>query len=510
MRSIKKGQLRIYVLFAVIVSLAGFLFFLYGQSSERSVARSKDSAYVVELRADGFFPEELTIPTGSRVIFTTTTNDYFWPASNPHPTHEIYFGFDPQHLIEHQESWTFTFDKEGMWRYHDHIKPSFTGTIIVEGKGNTIRPPDCKNSEKLARDKAQQCWDWLLADTLKEKGLNAALDFFANLYRTDARFASSGCHWYAHRLGEEFYAQTHLRYADLIQASGLPPETYYCGFGFFHGWLEHMFRETQDWNNAKVVCDNLDKELSGAILRIRLNCYHAMGHGAVVPPLSSKTWGNPNAVIEPALRLCNSISADPAEIRECIQGGFNVLADWMWRGEYGLKRPLSSAPLRFCESEEFTYDERLSCYYEMAMHLNDVGDNDLSRMAAFAQEVKDNETAGTIMDVVAAGVLSSGIINDDYTKYVNVCHQVQERLRLRCIGGLSGGFMAYGEPQKEYVKALAFCALKELREDERALCYKNSIRTFKGSYSKDKVGQICALIDETYRIFCSYDVPQPL
>jgi hypothetical protein len=182
----------------------------------------------------------------------------------------------------------------------------------------------------------------------------------------------------------------------------------------------------------------------------------------------------------------------------------------MWREEYGLVRPSDIDPLRFCREADFTYDQRLSCYYESAMHVNNKGTNDLSRLIPFAEAIKDDEMAKMAVDVMAAGVISNTITAADHTAYIHACQKAQERLRLICINGLSGGFMAYGEPQNEYKKAIPFCASEQLRADERDVCYRNIIRTFKGSYAREKVEAICATIDTPYRVHCSYDRGQSL
>ena len=55
-----------------------------------------------------------------------------WPASAFHPTHLLYPGFDALRGLNAGESYSFTFDKVGSWKYHNHLSPSFTGAIIVE------------------------------------------------------------------------------------------------------------------------------------------------------------------------------------------------------------------------------------------------------------------------------------------------------------------------------------------------------------------------------------------
>jgi plastocyanin len=93
----------------------------------------------------GFSPSTLTVQAGDTVTFSNQSSVDFWPASAAHPTHAVYSGtslsehcpdgseaFDACAGISPGESWPFTFNKVGTWRYHDHLNPSRTGTIVVE------------------------------------------------------------------------------------------------------------------------------------------------------------------------------------------------------------------------------------------------------------------------------------------------------------------------------------------------------------------------------------------
>lgn len=89
----------------------------------------------------GYSPVTLTIAKGTLVVFKNESeSDRMWPASARHPTHEEYpttggcmgSTFDACRGLAPGESWSFTFDFAGTWRYHDHVNPRFTGVIIVE------------------------------------------------------------------------------------------------------------------------------------------------------------------------------------------------------------------------------------------------------------------------------------------------------------------------------------------------------------------------------------------
>lgn len=65
------------------------------------------------------------LPKSGTVTFTGSN---LWVASDPHPIHTDLPGFDPRKV---QESFSFTFDRVGEWGFHNHLRPSDTGTIIV-------------------------------------------------------------------------------------------------------------------------------------------------------------------------------------------------------------------------------------------------------------------------------------------------------------------------------------------------------------------------------------------
>ena len=118
----------------VVVLLGGALFLLhkiFGSGLVTSDEFGKTSVQVV-LTDEGFVPQNIRIKQGTTVRFTTTRSDEFWPASNPHPTHSLYPAFDPKEPIEPSDSWSFTFDRVGVWGYHDHIRAYYTGIIQVD------------------------------------------------------------------------------------------------------------------------------------------------------------------------------------------------------------------------------------------------------------------------------------------------------------------------------------------------------------------------------------------
>jgi len=491
--------------FSLLIGLTAVIL-IGGIITNRSTEKADNSSsshtheHVIELREDGFYPEETIITEGDTVTFTTTRGVPFWPASNIHPTHAIYSEFDPKRALESEEEWSFTFDKAGTWRYHDHTAPFYTGVIIVEEEGisghhnETADDIDCENVHSLPKGEKDKCWDKILGDAVKNGGTKAAFEKFRELYENDRDFADSGCHWYAHRIGEEAYAEKTDNWA-----KNFPEEVSYCGYGFVHGFLEHGFREEKNILRARALCNYLDENLSDKLPRVRLNCFHAIGHGFVDDPPPQKIWGNPEAIIKDGLKVCGKISEVPLETRECFDGVFNTLVIFMQTNQYGLKLN-TEYPLEFCKN--FSNQQMQSCYYELAQVLNVAGKHNLEKISEFVKGIDNDSIAGMIMNTAAAGMIQGDVSKTDFTDYLFGCQKIDERLRLQCIRGTVGGLIAHGEPEKEYIKALNFCNLPELKEDERDACYEHINQSFKNIYTEEKVEEVCKSFDSKYKELC--------
>lgn len=100
---------------------------------EHEVAPSDGMGMVtVRYTNKGFEPTKLTVPVGTMVEFINQSDKEMWVASNMHPSHEILATFDQFKGVEKGQSYMYTFDKKGVWPYHDHINPALEGVITVE------------------------------------------------------------------------------------------------------------------------------------------------------------------------------------------------------------------------------------------------------------------------------------------------------------------------------------------------------------------------------------------
>lgn len=110
-------------------------------------AEEMEEEYVVKYTESGYSPSSIAIEAGETVTFVNNSSRAMWTASAVHPSHRIYSGtslsehcgssaentsFDACKGVQPGDSWSFTFDKIGSWKYHNHLSPSHTGTIVVE------------------------------------------------------------------------------------------------------------------------------------------------------------------------------------------------------------------------------------------------------------------------------------------------------------------------------------------------------------------------------------------
>lgn len=86
----------------------------------------------IKMNGSEFSPKSLSIKAGNSVNFVNLDTEEHWPASDDHPSHQIYSNFDPRRPIKVGESWSFKFDKAGTWGCHDHLFPNFRCSIVVE------------------------------------------------------------------------------------------------------------------------------------------------------------------------------------------------------------------------------------------------------------------------------------------------------------------------------------------------------------------------------------------
>lgn len=86
---------------------------------------------VVKVTADGFSPKKVTIKVGGTVTWVNEDTAVHTVKSAVHPTHQVY---PPLNLgnIQAGGKISLSFPTAGTYKYHDHLTPSLTGSVVVK------------------------------------------------------------------------------------------------------------------------------------------------------------------------------------------------------------------------------------------------------------------------------------------------------------------------------------------------------------------------------------------
>lgn len=320
----------------------------YGMFAAPSAVAAEN--ITVNMTSQGFEPKEVTINKGDTVTYVNNDAQYRWPASNIHPTHNIYPEFDPKAEIAPGSSWKFTFDEVGNWKYHDHLVPTMNGTVIVADasaqkcadsesnqkcastqqkqgswsklwhaianwwrsiwrkKDKTTNKDTEVKSEQVSKPNKQEAYNLNIGKTdesifTDETALASYMHVYgpkqtiAQLHSLENKFGS--CHQPAHRAGHIGYQQ--LGNHALIEYS---PE---CQSGYYHGVMEAYFKDHGTNNLAESFTTLCPSNLNNFFEH---QCVHGIGHGLLA-------WTNYE--LPEALTACDQL---PRRQDSCWTGVF--------------------------------------------------------------------------------------------------------------------------------------------------------------------------------------------
>ncbi|HBB37440.1 MAG: Plastocyanin [Candidatus Moranbacteria bacterium GW2011_GWC1_45_18] len=103
------------------------------QSTSQSTSEvQKQTEAVIEYTDSGFSPQSVTVKISDTVAFTNNSSGEMWVASAPHPVHTDYPELDAKRAYTKGETYSFTFEKTGTWKFHNHLNPTKFGSVTVQ------------------------------------------------------------------------------------------------------------------------------------------------------------------------------------------------------------------------------------------------------------------------------------------------------------------------------------------------------------------------------------------
>ncbi|OGY55595.1 MAG: hypothetical protein A2912_01625 [Candidatus Buchananbacteria bacterium RIFCSPLOWO2_01_FULL_40_23b] len=272
---------------------------------------------IIEMTSNGFEPQEVTVDENSSIIFFNKDTKSRWPASNTHPTHELYPEFDPRKPIAPGESWAFKPKETGEWKFHDHLLPHMRGVLTVvkeeqdENQKQVDLEPDILSTTSTSiaeknslMDTIKNIWSDVLSKikdifnpskpTEKNDAVISIEDFKKLSYDLQTKelekIAEGNGAPRAWQLIKNVFAGeggssgnihdlAHLAGILLYEKGGFEHITD-CGsefaFGCYHGFLDKAFAENLDHlPDAEQSCLKLGPPNSGPVA----SCIHGIGHG---------------------------------------------------------------------------------------------------------------------------------------------------------------------------------------------------------------------------------------
>ena len=350
------------------------------------------------------------------------------------------------------------------------------------------------------------CIQEKIEEEMQRNGVGAAMNLFTHAYNTFPSFVAIGCHTQAHRVGDYLY-YSYFRGNKDIDDLDFPQSTTACGYGMFHGFLEHLIQDNPDPQFVTNVCTNLVDRLGHRMNDIQVICYHGSGHGftlAHAEKMPKSEWGNAEAfTLEPSSKCDELSKARPSDIEECKEGVYNVLVNWMKLQEYGFTYNKED-PFAICNRPAIAATAKEACYYEMAQKLDGLTDRDARKLADIVNRIDDRYLRLLSFRVGIAGIIQNVILDENgYQDVLSSCMELSIDFHEPCVRSVVNGLYEHGSPGKEYEKALLACEEEPVIENNlRSQCYKAVSDRLPRFYAKNKISSICTEFPKEFRENC--------
>ena len=358
----------------------------------------------------------------------------------------------------------------------------------------------CNDPKVLDYGQRQLCWYKKIKVEMDKRGIKSALKLLGVLYRKYSSFAGS-CHDVTHLIGKQAY----LEYKE-GKNFNFPEETSWCGYGFYHGFIETMLSGSRGYSEARNFCESVNKNAVGNIVApiAIYSCYHGIGH-ATFDNHDPKIVSDAEVMIKPAIAKCEDVTVglEFEKTKQCVTGVFNSLANAYGTGSYGLKMS-DLDPVDICRIQDAKY--RKYCFIEVSMAWINIkmGNYDFKFTdgARFVENIGDAEGEKGAINALASeyGHLHQNFLSD--TELINNCRSVKTDLFESCMYGNLLAILNWGTPGVEYKRAIAFCGSDKLSDQEKNSCYTYIFKNIPTHYSNNKMALICPTAPKKYRALC--------
>ena len=342
------------------------------------------------------------------------------------------------------------------------------------------------------------CYTDLINTVLKTRGLSAAFDVLAAAYDADTSFAST-CHAVTHDLGKAAYEKFHR-----TGKFDLTNKVAYCGFGFYHGFIDALLVETKDYAEARAFCRAAGEEFPYPIGVAERNCYHGIGHG-ITDGNDPRLWGSAVEIAAPGLVLCDQVATSTLLRGHCYSGVFNGLAAVMTERKF--KLDVGGDPYALCETHTYTSLMKERCYTQFNAHVYSFANSNFTKALAVGMSVANPEYRLVAIHSVARFAVHDIDLHtsDEAARRISsACNSLAAPYRFECIAGIIQGVFTYGTPNEEQSDAVRLCNSESLDRSLRRDCFGELLKTVALLYPPALIGPLCDQTPAQYRTtYCS-------
>lgn len=298
----------------------------------------------------------------------------------------------------------------------------------------------CETHEQ--QDRRFDCWFDIIRVHMQHDDAERALSIFSYLYRQYPEFSQTGCHQHVHRVGDMAYYELY-RGKKTLETMRFPQETTACGYGFYHGFFEHLIQDNPRPEFIAETCTAFEEKLSSRMGSIRSICFHGSGHGIMLAQaenLGKKSWGKEQLYTHPSLTICDSLATEKkVDKRECREGVYNVLVDWATRKEYGFSLVTDPENIfAFC-TRESNREWRRACYNETGQKLDTAASFYPRTLEQIVKKVPEADFRYGLFATGIAGMLQSRVGSGNEEQITSLCDDLSPEYSLECVRSVVGG-----------------------------------------------------------------------
>lgn len=359
----------------------------------------------------------------------------------------------------------------------------------------------CDKPGSLDYSQRQLCWYKKIKIEMDRHGVESALKFLGALYRRYPSFAGS-CHDVTHLIGGATYKDYKVG-----KKFTFSEETSWCGYGFYHGFIENMLTTKNGYKEARDFCETIhDSPVGDIVAPIAMySCYHGIGH-ATFDNHEPGFVGVAREMVTPAISACEVATHDLEfeKTKQCVTGVFNALANAYGINNYGLIIDAKD-PVGICRSQPEKY--RKYCFSEVAMTWinSTMGHYDFKFEdgATYIQSIGDWEGEKSATNALASeyGHLHQNSLTD--ADLIKNCRSIRENLFDSCMYGSLLAILNWGTPGAEYKRAISFCGTSTLSNADKDNCFSYVFNDLPTHYSRNKLNAICKTVPPEYKEKCN-------